>query len=924
MTICTLLRRKRSFLALFITAMLTFSSSVKAQTWNLAEPTDGSGATGTDVGRGICTDASGNVYIVGVFNGTGDFDLNSATTSTYTSAGNDGFVASYDKNGSFRWRTIISGTGSDFIAPAGGICTDGTSVWFTGNVNMSGAPQVISGSNTVTVTSTGGAAADVIVGKLACSNGAVNWAVEFGGAGSNDGGEGICVDPSGCCYVVGSYGGTFTLNGHTAATSGGSSDLFIAKFNPGGGMVRLATGGSTTGADMISGGAGICYVPGGTPAIVAGGSMAAGTGTYGSFNYTSTGGIDAMLLELDTTLNFTNAIGLGTGVASTDEILGVTYDPFSGGVYIAGYYNGGSITLPGTATMTNAGVQDIMVASYSVAANNFTWASHAGGTGDDRGQSITADGQGGILVSGNTGSIPCTFSGSVSVSSSSAGLNDLYVARYNTSGTPIWASVAGEATGDEQARGVASYVQSAPYVQNVFTTGNFQNSATFGVTTLIADGGSDYFLARINDLSTPLSATQSQVNLTCNGVCTGSATVVASGGTAPYTYSWSPSGGSGATASSLCATNYTVTITDAASTSITKTFNITQPPAITSSVVSQTNVACNGGTTGAATITASGGTGTLTYNWNPGNPTGDGTVSVTGLSALTWTCTVTDANSCTKTQTVTITQPPALVASPVSQTNVACNGGTNGSATVSASGGTPGYTYSWAPSGGTGATASGLAANTYTVTVTDANSCTATRTFTITAPPAITTTAVSQTNVSCFGGSNGAATISVSGGTPGYTYDWTPGTPTGDGTASVTGLTAQAWTCTVTDANGCTATRPFTITAPSAIATTAVSQTNVSCNGGTNGSATVSASGGTPGYTYSWAPSGGTAATASGLSANTYTVTVTDANGCTATRPFTITAPSAIVTTAVSQTNVSCNGGTNGSATVSASGGTPG
>ncbi|WP_424108311.1 SprB repeat-containing protein, partial [Pseudomonas viridiflava] len=92
------------------------------------------------------------------------------------------------------------------------------------------------------------------------------------------------------------------------------------------------------------------------------------------------------------------------------------------------------------------------------------------------------------------------------------------------------------------------------------------------------------------------------------------------------------------------------------------------------------------------------------------------------------------------------------------------------------------------------------------------------------------------------------------------------------------------------------------------MASTASGQTNVACFGGTNGSATVSATGGTGPYTYSWSPSGGTAATATGLAAGTYTVTVTDANGCTATRAFTITAPPAIVATAGIQTNVLCNG----------------
>jgi hypothetical protein len=317
-----------------------------------------------------------------------------------------------------------------------------------------------------------------------------------------------------------------------------------------------------------------------------------------------------------------------------------------------------------------------------------------------------------------------------------------------------------------------------------------------------------------------LTASQSQVNLTCNGVCNGSASVVASGGVSPYTYSWSPSGGTGATASSLCAGTYTCTITDNASTSITKTFSITQPPALTSSVVSQTNVACNGGSNGAASITASGGTGTLTYNWTPGTPTGDGTVSVTGLTAGTWTCTITDANSCTKTQIVNITQPAAITVNPVSQTNVACNGGSNGAASVAASGGTGTLTYDWTPGTPTGDgtnSVTGLTAGTWTCTVTDANSCTATRTFTITQPSAISVTVASQTNVSTFGGNNGAASINTpTGGTAGYTYNWTPGNPAGDGTTSVTGLTAGSWTCTVTDANSCTATQIFTITQPSA------------------------------------------------------------------------------------------------------------
>ena len=317
-------------------------------------------------------------------------------------------------------------------------------------------------------------------------------------------------------------------------------------------------------------------------------------------------------------------------------------------------------------------------------------------------------------------------------------------------------------------------------------------------------------------------------------------------------------------------------------------FRLFESPAcnVVLTAASQTNVACNGGSTGAATVNAAtGGTAPYTYNWTPGTPTGDGTVSVTGLTPGVWTCTVTDNVGCSTTRDFTITQPTAISTATAAQTNVSCNGGSNGSASVTPSGGAGGYSYSWSPSGGTAATATGLSAGTYTVTVTDANGCTATRNFTITQPTTISTATAAQTNVSCNGGSNGSASVTPSGGAGGYSYSWSP---SGGTAATATGLSAGTYTVTVTDANGCTATRNFTITQPTAIITATAAQTNVSCNGGSNGSASVTPSGGAGGYSYSWSPLGGTAATATGLSAGTYTVTVTDANACTATRNFTI------------------------------------
>ncbi|MFY7665057.1 reprolysin-like metallopeptidase, partial [Flavobacterium sp.] len=161
------------------------------------------------------------------------------------------------------------------------------------------------------------------------------------------------------------------------------------------------------------------------------------------------------------------------------------------------------------------------------------------------------------------------------------------------------------------------------------------------------------------------------------------------------------------------------------------------------------------------------------------------------------------------------------------QNNVSCFGLSTGSATVNVTGGTAPYTYLWSPSGGTAATATNLAAGTYTVTATDANGCTIDRVFTITQPAAaLALTAQSQINVACNAGTNGSATVNVAtGGTGTYTYDWSPGTPTGDGTRTITGLASGTYTCTVTDSNGCTAFVNFTITQPAAaLALTAQSQ----------------------------------------------------------------------------------------------------
>lgn len=438
------------------------------------------------------------------------------------------------------------------------------------------------------------------------------------------------------------------------------------------------------------------------------------------------------------------------------------------------------------------------------------------------------------------------------------------------------------------------------------------SSLTAGNYSVTVSDGAGCVLTTSLAITQPpaLTVTATQTNVTCNGANNGNASVAASGGTGAYTYSWTPSGGTGATATGLAAGNYSVIVTDANTCTVSTSLTIAQPPALTVTPT-QTNVTCNGATNGIASVTASGGTGAYSYSWTP---SGGNAATASGLAAGNYSVTVADSNNCTVSVAFTITQPTALTIAPT-QTNVACNGGSDGAASVSVSGGTGAYTYTWTPSGGNTVTAANLAAGNYSVTASDANSCTVTASFAITQPTALTVTPT-QTNVTCNGGTNGAASVSVSGGTGAYTYTWAP---SGGNTASATNLAAGNYSAMVADANGCLSVTPITITEPPILAL-ALTQTNVACSGGATGSVLAGASGGTGSFTYTWSPSGGNAALASALTAGSYTVNITDANGCPLSGTVALTEPPALTLT-ISNTAATC-GNNDGTATGTVTGGT--
>ena len=330
------------------------------------------------------------------------------------------------------------------------------------------------------------------------------------------------------------------------------------------------------------------------------------------------------------------------------------------------------------------------------------------------------------------------------------------------------------------------------------------------------------------------------------------------------------------------------------------------------------NASCNGFSNGGATAITIGGTTPYTYLWSNGSTN----TSITGIIAGIYTVTVTDGSSITSTSSVTITEPAVLIAASVVDSNISCNGFSDGGATASASGGTGAYTYAWSASTSsatiaTTASITGVMAGTYSVTVTDANGCTAFSSSTVTQPTMITASIGVDSNVSCNGFADGGVTVSVSGGTGTYTYGW----GTGASTASLTNLTAGSYSVAITDANGCSGFTLGTVTEPTVLTLNVIVDSNISCNGFADGRATASASGGTMPYTYAWS-NAATTASITGVVAGTYSVTVTDANGCTSTSSATITQPAALIATSVVDSNISCNGFSNGVASASAAGGT--
>ncbi len=422
--------------------------------------------------------------------------------------------------------------------------------------------------------------------------------------------------------------------------------------------------------------------------------------------------------------------------------------------------------------------------------------------------------------------------------------------------------------------------------------------------------------------------------VSCYGRTDGYIHLTVSGGTTPYIYNWS-NGSNSQNLDNIGAGTYSYTITDVNGCSTSNTITLgtanTLATPVTHSDFNGSGISCNGTTNGWINMTVTGGTGPYSYHWAPNGAT---TQNLNNIGAGDYTYTVTDANGCSTSDMITITAPPALSApsalSDFHGANLSCESAADGYINLSVSGGTAPYSYEWTPGNITTQNLTNVGAGTYSYKVTDANGCIVTNTVTLLAPDPLTTTYVVSDfngyNVSCNNSTNGYINLTVNGGTPPYSYLWTPG---GDITQNLQGIGAGTYSYSVTDANGCVSSASVTLTSAITLTTPeTVSDyhgSNVSCVGSTNGYINLSVIGGTAPYSYSWLPGGETSKDLTNIGAGQYSYVVTDANGCTSSNSLTLIGPDPLnPVQAVSDFNglgVSCNGYTNGFINLTVTGG---
>jgi len=398
----------------------------------------------------------------------------------------------------------------------------------------------------------------------------------------------------------------------------------------------------------------------------------------------------------------------------------------------------------------------------------------------------------------------------------------------------------------------------------------------------------------------------------CNIACDGAATVVVSGGQLPYSFDWS-NGESSITASSLCVGPSTVTVTDNNGCTIQETINII-PNNTLSSNYSVVDAAC-GSCDGQASVAPSGGSGNYTITWFDGT---NGN-SHANLCAGVYGYEIIDNNGCSVSTSITVNNSGAPNNATVNVNNVTCYNGTNGSASVIPSGGTPPYNYFWVPTGHNTNIISGLEAGTYHLEIEDANGCIQVVPVTIDQPNPINIQSVIY-DANC-GNSDGSVSLILSDGASPYSVSWDgPGGFNSTGLA-INGINAGNYNAYIQDVNGCVDTSAISVNEINN-ADISLNITHTTCYNSCDGEVIASLTNGSGNYNYNWS-NGGNNSTNTGLCAGLYSVVISDiTSGCISSSYFVINSPDSISLSLPFTTPSSCNDSCNAEASIIPSGGT--
>ena len=418
-------------------------------------------------------------------------------------------------------------------------------------------------------------------------------------------------------------------------------------------------------------------------------------------------------------------------------------------------------------------------------------------------------------------------------------------------------------------------------------------------------------------------------NNACFGVNTASITTNITGGIpfssgSPYQLSWT--GPSSFTSSATSISNiqpgtYNVSIVDAGGCPFSNSYTITEPADIVITVDSENDIKCYNSNNGSINISVTGGTGAYSYRWTKNTAPFAITEDISNLAPGTYEVSVTDVNNCgPKTTSFTITEPPLLVVSLVSQTNVLCYGASTGAITVNVTGGTPGagYNFSWiGPNGftSTNQNLTGILAGNYDLTVTDANACIKNLSVIITQSTEIII-AYTTTPITCYGNNDASMTVTLSGGNPNLDFQWSNLSTS----LTQTNLSAGNYVIIVTDNVGCVKTETIVI-AEAPIFTINPIVTQISCNGANNGSINLNLTGGID-PVLTWSDGSSAGLVRNNLAPGTYTATISDGTGCGFVRTFTIIQPLPLVLSANLTNAFDCSNASSGAINLVVAGGT--